>query len=59
LGNEAKFHVTQDGIFVYLESVAEKGRHLGFLASGELKSASVCVKDDDSKFGAKLLVSGT
>ena len=57
LGNEAKFHVTQDGIFIYLESLAEKGRHLGFQASGELKSASVFVKDEDSKFGAKLIVS--
>lgn len=55
LGPEAKFHVTQDGIFIHLESISEKGRHLGFLASGELKSASVCVKDEDSKFGAKLI----
>eukprot|EP00918_Siedleckia_nematoides_P001508 GHVU01003574.1.p1 GENE.GHVU01003574.1~~GHVU01003574.1.p1 ORF type:complete len:194 (+),score=17.37 GHVU01003574.1:212-793(+) len=56
-GEPTKFRLAQSGNFVTFESLTEEGRHLGFLADGELKSALVSSKDADSQFGVRLIAS--
>lgn len=54
-GIETKFQLTQRGQFVILESMKERGRHVGILPNGHLKAALATGKEDHSMFGVRLL----
>ena len=55
-GVETKFQLVQSNQFVYLESMKERGRHVGILPDGQLKSAIATGKEAHSQFGVRLLV---
>jgi hypothetical protein len=55
-GLESKFQLSQiQQQFITLESLKEKARHVGFLATGELKPALATGKEPSSQFGVKLV----
>jgi len=54
-GIETKFQLSQVGQFIYLESLKERGRHVGILDNGQLKPALATGKEQHSQFGVKLL----
>ncbi|WAR04225.1 hypothetical protein MAR_019594, partial [Mya arenaria] len=53
-GVETKFQLYERGAFVHLESMKERGRHLGILPGGQLKPALATGKEDHSMFGVRL-----
>lgn len=55
-GVETKFQLTQRGQFIHIESVKERGRHIGVIGTGQLKQALATGKEDHSMFGVRLLV---
>ncbi|KAH3701845.1 uncharacterized protein LOC127860719 [Dreissena polymorpha] len=56
-GVETKFQVTQHGQFIILESLKERGRHVGVLPGGALKPALATGKEDHAMFGVRLMYS--
>lgn len=54
-GPESRFQVSIKGNFVTLESMTERGRHIGIMASGELKSALATGKEQDGQFAVRLI----
>ncbi|XP_060555045.1 uncharacterized protein LOC132715946 [Ruditapes philippinarum] len=56
-GIETKFQLTQRLQFVHLESMKERGKHIGILPSGLLKAALATGKEDHSMFGVRLIYS--
>ena len=55
-GVETKFQMTQHGQFIILESLKERGRHVGVLPGGALKPALATGKEDHAMFGVRLMV---
>lgn len=55
-GVETKFQLTQRGQFIHLESIKERGRHVGVIDDGQLKAALATGKENHSMFGIRLLV---
>ena len=59
-GVETKFQVSQiaNGQFIYLESMKERGRHVGILNTGQIKPALATGKEQHSQFAVRVVVSG-
>ncbi|XP_053372802.1 uncharacterized protein LOC123559646 [Mercenaria mercenaria] len=56
-GIETKFQLMQRGQFIHLESLKERGRHIGILPNGQLKAALATGKEDHSMFGVRPIYS--
>lgn len=58
LGPETKFQLSQTQFqFVTLESLTDRGQHVGFHPTGQVKPAKGTIKDHSSMFGVKLIAS--
>jgi len=55
-GVETKFQLYERGQFVMLESMRERGRHVGVLPTGQIKPALATGKEEHAMFGVRILV---
>lgn len=55
-GVETKWQLSMMQNFVLLESMKERGRHIGVLPNGQLKPALACGRENHAQFGVQLLV---
>lgn len=55
-GVETKWQLSMMQHFVLLESMKERGRHIGVLPNGQLKPALACGREIHAQFGVQLLV---
>ena len=55
-GVETKWQLSLMQNFVLLESMKERGRHIGILPNGQLKPALACGRENHAQFGVQLVV---
>lgn len=56
-GVETKFQLSLMGNFVLLESLKERGCHVGVLPTGQIKPALACGRENHAHFGVQLVYS--